>query len=53
MKTEAQIVAVSWKLVSQFKDLWRSHGRQTIQMPAWAMIAVPGAVIVSILLYGV
>ena len=53
MNTEAQTVAVSWKLVRHVEALVRSGGGQrTIQMPAWAIIAVPRAVNVNILLYG-
>lgn len=48
MKTEAQIVAVSWKLVSSLKRFGRSGGQRTIQMPAWAIIAVPRAVTFSV-----
>lgn len=48
MKTEAQTVAVSWKLVSEVGGLTKSRGQRTIQMPAWAIIAVPGGVRVSI-----
>lgn len=32
------------EFVSRFEILSRSHGQRTIQMPAWAIIAVPGAV---------
>lgn len=50
MKTDAQIVAVSWKLVRQ--RVWLlgrgDGGQRTIQMPAWAIIAVPGGGNVSI-----
>ena len=43
MKTDAQIVAVSWYLVRQSSVIGRGGvGQRTIQMPAWAIIAVPG-----------
>lgn len=50
MKTDAQIVAVSWNPVRQrVRSLGKfDYGQRTIQMPAWAIIAVPGGGNVSI-----